>query len=259
VAAGVALHTGLRPDTAHVGLADLVRGGLVRAGSPDPTRGFVGAVTVLAALGGLGTREGRWLGGAGLACALAGVLTGGLHLVPAAALLACAGALASVGARARAATAGAVAVLLAAAIVLGGARGLGVRGSVSTAPLAVPEPVRRLPPGPVLDLPLAPGQLRERLIWQRAHGRPVAFDSAGLVDPEVLALATALARPDGAEAETPAAPGSSCPDPRRQGFRSLVVRREAEFRDLGRLVACLGPPSASAGDLAVWDLARDAP
>ena len=36
---------------------------------------------------------------------------------------------------------------------------------------------------------------------------------------------------------------------------SLVVRREAEFRDLSALISCFGTPTVVTDDLAVWDLA----
>ncbi len=248
VAGGVAVALGARPDLTHVGLADLLGGVSVTSGAPDPTRGYVGAVPLLAALAGLCAREGRALGAAALVCALAACVPGGLHLVPGASMLAGASALATLRARVLPENAGALAVLLAASLVADGARGVGLRGSVPTASLEVPEVVHRLAPGPVLDLPLAPGKLRERLYWQLVHERPLATDAAGLVAPEVLALATSLARADDRS------PATTCPDPRVLGFRSLVVRREAEFHDLATLVACFGPPTASTDDLAVWDL-----
>jgi hypothetical protein len=130
--------------------------------------------------------------------------------------------------------------------VLAAAEGLRAAGAGAPLPTVdaspgVPEVVHALPPGPLLELPLGRGAARRALAAQLEHRRAVSVDRAGQPVAEAMDLGRVFA-------------GGGCADPGALGYAGLVVRREAELRNVANLRACLGTPLADDGTTAVWAL-----
>jgi hypothetical protein len=122
--------------------------------------------------------------------------------------------------------------------------GEGFKGSswpVPTASLDVPELLSDIP-GPVFDLPATRAACRRSLYQQTLHQKPIACGPDGFLAEEVRQAIT-----------------QSCPNVQAVGFRSLVVRREAEYRNLEKLVSCLGSPTKDDGKTAIWIFSPDPP
>lgn len=163
-----------------------------------------------------------------------------LQLVPFAALLS------SMSTLRRYSTSPVPAILFGTALLSEGWKGVATNVPLDTASLSAPAPISELAPGPVLDLPATRGAIRRALWYQTLHGHPIAADAGALVTEDVARVAAGLS-------------AGSCADLATIGFTNVIARREASFRELGKLEACLGKPSWDDGAVAVWRVGERAP
>ena len=130
-------------------------------------------------------------------------------------------------------------VLVGGAVVGEGWKGSAVPVPLPTVDLSIPAPVLQIPKGPVLDLPPTEAAAGRSLWFQTVHRQPVAAMPSRMMNGQADNVATVLG-------------GGSCPSLAPLGFRSLLVRREQGFRELDRVVACLGYPTVDDGRVALW-------
>lgn len=133
----------------------------------------------------------------------------------------------------------AVLVLVGGAVVGEGWKGSAVPVPLPTADLSIPSPVLQIPKGPVLDLPPTEAAGGRSLWLQTVHRQPVAAMPSRMMNGQADNVASVLG-------------GGGCPSLAPLGFRSLLVRREQGFRELDKVVACLGYPTVDDGRVALW-------
>jgi hypothetical protein len=135
----------------------------------------------------------------------------------------------------------ALSVLCAAAWIGEGWKGEPVDLPLPRSPVRIPDVVRAVTEGPVLDLPASPGGAMRGLWFQTAHGQTIAVDADGRLGPQLMPTVRSIS-------------ADACPDLAALGFRTLIARREAEFHEISALVKCYGTPGADDGKVAVWRL-----